>query len=743
MEIDMARNLVLFDGRGTGGDYGLWVTDGTVAGSQELTGISGVYTGTGGFDPYNLTVFNGEVLFTGTDAADEMSLWVTNGTAAGTQELTGINGAYTGSGGLQPFGLVVLDTEVLFNGIDAAGDKGLWVTNGTSAGTQELTGISGAHAGGLNPSDLTVFNGKVLFNGVDSSGNNSLWVTDGTAAGTHELTGISGAYTGGIFSSTLPVPLFPDLTIFNDHVLFEGANAAGQYGLWVTNGTAAGTHELTGISGASPHGIFSFVFSPDFTVFNFEVVISLDGSSSSPFSKSEVLFDGTDAAGADSLWVTDGTAAVTYEMTGISGANPGGLFFAVSYPDFTVFNGEVLFVGTDSAGQNGLWVTTGLEGSTYELTGISGASANGIFSVVGDPNFTVFDGEVLFEGTDAAGHRGLWVTDGTAAGTHELTGISGAFKGQSGLSPFDLSADISPMSDFNGDGKSDILFQNVSSGQICEWQMNGTSVGFHGIAGNNSDPTLQAVGTGDFNGDGKSDVVFQNINNGNVYEWQMNGLTVINQGLIGNNTNPNLHVVGTGDFNGDGYSDILLQNVNTGRVWEWQMNGMSVLNSSLVGNNTDPSWHVVGTGDFNGDGKSDILFQNVSTGQVSEWQMNGTSVINSGLIGNNTDPSWHVVATGDFNADGKSDILFQNVNTGQVWEWQMNGMSVINSGAVGNNNNPNWHVVGTGDSNGNGYSEIVFQNVSNGHVMEWDMNGMSLVGSALVGNNTDPNWHVI
>jgi hypothetical protein len=35
----------------------------------------------------------------------------------------------------------------------------------------------------------------VMFAGVDIAGNNNLWVTNGTASGTHELTGISGADT--------------------------------------------------------------------------------------------------------------------------------------------------------------------------------------------------------------------------------------------------------------------------------------------------------------------------------------------------------------------------------------------------------------------------------------------------------------------------------------------------------------------------------------------------------------------
>src|SRR6516162_7273108 len=103
-------------------------------------------------------------------------------------------------------------------------------TNGTAAGTHELTNISGANSVGLHPIFLTVFNNEVLFNGFDAAGNFSfnLWVTDGTAAGTYELN------SGGA-----------DPTVFNNEVLFNGRDAAGHNGLWVTDGTAAGTFEIT------------------------------------------------------------------------------------------------------------------------------------------------------------------------------------------------------------------------------------------------------------------------------------------------------------------------------------------------------------------------------------------------------------------------------------------------------------------------------------------------------------------
>ena len=256
-----------------------------------------------------MVVFKNEVLFAGIDAANQTGLWVTNGTATGTYELTGINNVNAGSGGLfggspifgysttdvaVPPDFTVFKNEVLFDGVDAAGENALWVTNGTVAGTYELTGINGASAAGVLPKDMTVFNNEVLFGGRDAADNYGLWVTNGTAAGTHELTGIKGTYSGGL------APF--DLTVFGNEVLFDGLDASGQSGLWVTNGTAAGTHELTGIKGADPSGLNP----SDFTVFN-----------------NEVLFDGFNSSGERGLWVTNGTVAGTHEITGISGAFTG------------------------------------------------------------------------------------------------------------------------------------------------------------------------------------------------------------------------------------------------------------------------------------------------------------------------------------------------------------------------------------------------------------------------------------
>src|ERR1700722_18590614 len=137
----MARHILLFDGNDNGLSASPWVTNGTAAGTYELTGISGAFPGAGirQFFPMDLRVFNAQVLFNGEDAAGQFGLWLTKGTAVSTRELTGISGASTS--GINPFGFTVFGNEVLFNGQDAAGNQGFWVTNGTAAGTYELTGI--------------------------------------------------------------------------------------------------------------------------------------------------------------------------------------------------------------------------------------------------------------------------------------------------------------------------------------------------------------------------------------------------------------------------------------------------------------------------------------------------------------------------------------------------------------------------------------------------------------------------
>jgi hypothetical protein len=98
------------------------------------------------------------------------------------------------------------------------------------------------------------------------------------------------------------------------------------------------------------------------------------------------------------------------------------------------------------------------------------------------------------------------------------------------------------------------------------------------------------VGTGDFNGDGRSDVLWRN-DSGHVTYW----LGQADGSFAGNGPDLNLgtswHIVGTGDYNGDGRDDILLQNTS-GQITDWlaQPNGSFVDNNLTI--NPGTTWHV-------------------------------------------------------------------------------------------------------------------------------------------------------
>jgi hypothetical protein len=172
--------------------------------------------------------------------------------------------------------------------------------------------------------------------------------------------------------------------------------------------------------------------------------------------------------------------------------------------------------------------------------------------------------------------------------------------------------------------------------------MFGTTVLSSGDLGNPG-PSSHAKGLGDFNGDGNSDILFQN-DSGEVAIWELNGgganppaPQVIAAASLGN-PGPSWHALGTADFNGDRRSDILWQN-SSGEAAIWEMNGTKVLATASLGN-PGPNWQIMGSGDYNSDGRSDILWQSTS-GDVAIWEMNGTSVLHSAILGS-PGPSWHL-----------------------------------------------------------------------------------------------------
>ncbi|MBL9216481.1 MAG: immunoglobulin domain-containing protein [Opitutaceae bacterium] len=229
--------------------------------------------------------------------------------------------------------------------------------------------------------------------------------------------------------------------------------------------------------------------------------------------------------------------------------------------------------------------------------------------------------------------------------------------------------------DFNNDGRADLVWQNTLTGDASVWLMNGTKRSSSKALGRITADWLLA-GAGDFNNDGKGDLLWQNLVTGLAQVWLMNGTTLSTNVSVGN---PGTDWVagGTGDFNGDGRSDILWQNRLTGEVSLWLMNGTSRTAAVAVGT-VVPDWQIVGTGDFNKDGQSDILWQHDVTGECRIWLMAAATLGSEVALGS-APAGWELGGAADFNKDGRSDIVWQHPATGERAAWLM---SSPNSGTT-------------------------------------------------------------
>ncbi|MBF0609242.1 MAG: VCBS repeat-containing protein [Magnetococcales bacterium] len=285
--------------------------------------------------------------------------------------------------------------------------------------------------------------------------------------------------------------------------------------------------------------------------------------------------------------------------------------------------------------------------------------------------------------------------------------------------------------DFDGDGKSDILWQNVSNGAVGMWFMNGPSIADGKIIVPQNYTDWQMVDVGDFDGNGKTDILWQNASTGQLYIWLMDGSTIMpTSGSPSIIPDLDWQIVGIGDFDGDGESDILWQNGWNGDVAIWFMNGTNIVfdKSKTIQIVDDSDWWIYAVGDFDGNGKSDILWQNASTGQLYIWLMDGSNIMptsGSPFTVSNTD--WQIVDVGDFDGDGKSDILWQDAVTGAVAIWFMNASNITSPKIVVPKNYTDWQIVDVGDFNGDGKSDILWRQASTGQLYIWLMDGSNIM----------------
>lgn len=215
----------------------LWRSDGTAAGTFLLKKFDATISyplnlGSDITEYRNNSISGNEMFFAGFTAANGYELWKSDGTVSGTVMVKDMT---VGATSTPMDGFTRLGSEVYF----FTGSGQLWRTNGTDAGTVNITLPAGLTVYVYNT--MVAYNGKLIFVGYDAANGMEPWVSDGTTAGTHIIANTSPRTD---YYYVLKGLMFKEVP---GGVLFPQLMTSGSYKvtLWKTDGTSSGTVQLS------------------------------------------------------------------------------------------------------------------------------------------------------------------------------------------------------------------------------------------------------------------------------------------------------------------------------------------------------------------------------------------------------------------------------------------------------------------------------------------------------------------
>lgn len=178
-----------------------------------------------------MAILNGKLYFNAKDDLHGFSLWVTDGTVDGTQLVKDLDNTQEDT---EISLMQVLDGKLLFSATGSA--TGLWVSDGTTQGTIKISDTKPRSQLDLTflPSLPEISLGRYFFAGTSDEGNGiELWASDGTSEGTYLVKEINP--TG----SSDPLK-FKDM---GEYMLFIAQSSEQEgFELWRTDGTNEGTY---------------------------------------------------------------------------------------------------------------------------------------------------------------------------------------------------------------------------------------------------------------------------------------------------------------------------------------------------------------------------------------------------------------------------------------------------------------------------------------------------------------------
>ena len=374
----------------------LYVSDGTTEGTQLVKDIDpaisdyGYLNGyTNSSSPYNLVEFNDKLYFAANNGEVDNELYISDGTAEGTQLLVDINPGENnyGANSSSPGNFVEFNDKLYFSASNSENGNELYVTDGTAEGTQLVVDLrpgedNYGNTNGSYPSNLVEFNDKLYFSASNGEVGNELYVSDGTAEGTQLLLDLrSGEDPFGNIYGSYP----SNLVEFNGKLYFSASNGENGNELYVSDGTAEGTQLLVDLYPGEN---------------NYGNVNSSDPSNLVEFND-KLYFSASNGENGTELFVSDGTAEGTQLVADINqGEDSSGYSYGSSPSNLVEFNGKLYFTANDSETGTELYVSDGTSEGTQLVADINPGLNNYSFPNGSFPSELTVVGDELFFSAD-------------------------------------------------------------------------------------------------------------------------------------------------------------------------------------------------------------------------------------------------------------------------------------------------------------------------------------------------------
>ena len=314
----------------------LWVTDGTVIGTQLVKDIN---TGSNSSAPACFEVLMGKLYFTADNGVNGIELWQSDGTSTGTVMVKDI---VAGSGNSDITEIKAYNTKLYFG---AGTDNELWQSDGTNTGTILLKDITPGVSSG--PISFKECNGKLYFNAEGVAVSRELYETDGTSSGTILTSDIS---VGGL--SSFPSNFY---TVNNKLFMTASTSALGRE-LMLLNPSTNVVSLVKDVTPGSGNGVSLFFYPNDGAGIIPSKIANVGDS---------IFYAASESGFSDTqIWLTDGTVAGSFKLL-----YPATTYSSATQYNLTTFNNEVYFY-SDYLGTNGisLYKVSGTTAGTTEMT---------------------------------------------------------------------------------------------------------------------------------------------------------------------------------------------------------------------------------------------------------------------------------------------------------------------------------------------------------------------------------------